>query len=126
MPRDDSDAFQRPPLSREWRLKRNCSLTPGQSAIAYGALCLLICTVALVCVLHGAWMVMAFASLNLIGLGWGLLRYARHATDCERISLTDSTLLIERHGRRTRAAIRPPAGVHPHSLADRATQAARA
>jgi uncharacterized membrane protein len=77
-------------------LKRNCSLTPRQSALAYAALCGASLTVATVFLLQGVWVVLAFSLLELGAVGWALLHYARHALDVERIALGERTLLVER------------------------------
>ena len=100
MPRDQRDHLyeQRPPgpRARAWRLKRNCSLTPRQSALAYGSLCLVISAIAGVFAWRGFWLVLAFAGLDMMALGWGFLHYARHATDCEQIVLSEGMLTVER------------------------------
>jgi uncharacterized membrane protein len=100
VPRDQLDHLfeQRPPAprARAWRLKRNCSLTPRQSAVAYGSLCLVISAIAGVFAWRGFWLVLAFAGLDMMALGWGFLHYARHATDCEQIVLADGMLTVER------------------------------
>jgi uncharacterized membrane protein len=43
----------------------------------------------------GAWLVLPFAGLELLGLGIALLAYARHAADYERVSVTDGMLVVE-------------------------------
>jgi uncharacterized membrane protein len=82
----------------EWRLARNCSLTPAQMFGAY----LMLCTVSLVIALgfswHGASPVLAFAAIELLLVGAALLVYARHATDHEQITLADGSLAV-RHQR---------------------------
>lgn len=80
----------------EWLLKRNCSMSPRQVAIAYGMLCLFTFVIASAFALHGMWVVLAYALLETCGLALALLHYARHATDQEHILLSDSCLLVER------------------------------
>lgn len=81
----------------EWLLERNCSLSPRQLGLAYGIQCFLSFMIAaLVLTLHGAWLVLAFAIIEMAAVAWAFLHYARHATDHEHISLTDSGLLVER------------------------------
>lgn len=80
----------------EWLLKRNCSLTPRQSIIAYAAPCILALIVAVIFTLHGAWYVMTFAILESVLVALLFLHYARHATDREHIVLMEDCLLIER------------------------------
>jgi uncharacterized membrane protein len=83
-------------MKREWLLKRNCSLTPRQSAKAYLLLCAGSLSVALAFALHGVWIVLAFALVELAAVGAALLHYARHALDREHIALSERCLLIER------------------------------
>jgi uncharacterized membrane protein len=80
----------------EWLLKRNCSMSPRQVAIAYGMLSLFTFAIASAFALHGMWVVLAYAVLETCGLALALLHYARHATDQEHISLSDGCLLVER------------------------------
>lgn len=81
--------------SREWVLKRNCSMTPRQLMMVYAALCLVSLTVSGIFTLHGAWYILGFAVLELAAVGLAFLHYGRHATDRERIALNEDTLLIE-------------------------------
>lgn len=80
---------------REWVLKRNCSITPRQLAMVYAALSSVSLAVAVLFTLHGAWYILGFAVLELAAVGLAFLQYGRHATDRERIVLSDDTLLIE-------------------------------
>ncbi|WP_137925968.1 DUF2244 domain-containing protein [Cupriavidus sp. 2SB] len=86
----------RTPLPSNWLMKRNCSLSPRQVAWFYFSIaCFSIAVAAFVTVWHGAWLVLPFASLELAGLGIALLAYARHATDYERVCVTDGMLVVE-------------------------------
>ncbi|MDN4059050.1 DUF2244 domain-containing protein [Massilia sp. YIM B02769] len=105
-------------VAHRWTLKRNCSLTPGQSAGVYALLCSASFAIALVFLLQGVWMVLAFTLVEMTAVGAALLYYARHALDVETIVLTEACLLIERvdAGRREEirldpywTRIRPPA-----------------
>ena len=79
----------------EWLLKRNCSLSPRQLALAYGVLCLLSFSIAIMFTWRGAWYVLVFAVLEMAALALSFFHYARHATDHEHIALIDGCLLIE-------------------------------
>jgi uncharacterized membrane protein len=79
-----------------WILKRNCSLTPRQSAAAYALLCTASFGIALVFLLQGIWIVLAFSLVEMAAVGWALLHYARHALDVERVALTERCLVVER------------------------------
>lgn len=79
----------------EWNLKRNCSLTPRQLALAFVVLFVASALVAGAFLLHGAWQVFLFAMLEMLGVAIAFLCYARHATDHEHIALSDNCLLVE-------------------------------
>jgi uncharacterized membrane protein len=81
--------------SREWVLKRNCSITPCQLATAYSTLCFISLTVAAFFVLHGVWYILGFTLLELAAVGAAFLLFARHVTDCEHIALMENCLLVE-------------------------------
>lgn len=83
-------------MKHEWLLKRNCSLSPRQVAVAYGLLCLFAFAIAAVFAVHGVWFVFAFTLLEMAAVGAALLHYARHATDHEHIALSEGCLLVER------------------------------
>lgn len=80
----------------EWRLKRNCSLSPRQLACAYAMLCLATFGIAVLCALRGAWPVLLFSILEMTVVALAFLHYARHATDQEHIVLQEGLLLVER------------------------------
>jgi uncharacterized membrane protein len=81
----------------QWVLKRNCSITPAQLFGTYLALCAVSLTVALAFTWRGASPVLAFAAIELLLVGVALLVYARHAADCERITLAEGALSVEHH-----------------------------
>jgi uncharacterized membrane protein len=93
---------------REWLLKRNCSISPRQLMLAYSGLCLASLAIAIAFTLRGAWYVLGFSVLELSIVACALLYYARHATDSERIVLSDNSLLVElRQGGQVRSFILP-------------------
>jgi len=81
--------------TREWMLKRNCSLTPRQLGTAYFAVCTTSLLVAIFFAASGAWYVLGFALIEQFGVGVAFLLYARHATDREHIALEENCLLVE-------------------------------
>jgi uncharacterized membrane protein len=83
-------------MTREWTLRRNCSLAPRQVARAYILLCIGSLAVAFGFLFQGIWLVLAFSLFELALVGLALLVYARHATDHERIALSESGLLVTR------------------------------
>lgn len=81
--------------SREWMLKRNCSMSPRQLGLAYLAVCTTSLLVAIFFAVSGAWYVLAFALVEQFAVGIAFLLYARHATDREHIALEENCLLVE-------------------------------
>ncbi|RJF97624.1 DUF2244 domain-containing protein [Noviherbaspirillum saxi] len=82
-------------VSREWILRRNCSITPRQLMMVYAALCTTSLLIAIVFALRGAWYILGFAMLEMLAIGIAFFLYARHAIDREHIALSDGCLLIE-------------------------------
>ena len=107
--------------SVNWRLRRNCSVTPLQLLVVYLMLCGLSLTIGVLFWFQGAPFVIGFTGLELLVVGWAFVVYARHATDGEWISLQGASLVVEREtaGRRERAEferqwvrVEPKAGEH--------------
>ncbi|MDB5775129.1 MAG: hypothetical protein JWP38_1262 [Herbaspirillum sp.] len=82
-------------VSRQWMLRRNCSVTPRQLGYIYAALCCASLGVALLCTWQGAWLVLVFSVLELSAVGAAFLIYARHATDADYLILTPGSLVVE-------------------------------
>lgn len=81
--------------TREWILKKNCSISPQQLAKAYLALCGMSLIVASYFTWQGAWLVMVFALLEMTAVAVAFLYFGRHATDRECIALNDAELIVE-------------------------------
>lgn len=81
--------------TREWILKRNCSIAPRQLAWVFAILCAVSLTVALAFTVHGAWTILVFSVIELSAVGIAFLVYARHATDREYVALLDDCLIVE-------------------------------
>ena len=79
----------------QWVMKRNCSITPRAMMTAYLAMCAVSLAIAAGFWWYGAKTVLAFAGLELLALGAALALFARHAADCETITLADRELAIE-------------------------------
>jgi uncharacterized membrane protein len=94
----------------QWRLKRNCSVTPRQLLAVYLWLCLVSLGIASFFWSVGATLVLPFAVVETIALGIALLVYARHAADAECVSVRQGHLVVEMEtaGRRERVEFRPP------------------
>lgn len=82
-------------MTRVWTLQRNCSLSPRELAYAYALLSGGALAVGIAFLLQGVWQVLAFTLPELGLVGLALLLYARHATDHERIALSESGLVVE-------------------------------
>lgn len=81
--------------SIRWFLKRNCSITPSQLGWLYVSLCMVSLGIGTAFWLHGAFMVLPFAWLELAAVGLAFILYARHASDGEKIELQDGRLVVE-------------------------------
>ena len=93
-----------------WVLRRNCSVTPRQMLGFYLSMCVVSLGIASGFALHGAPVVLAFAGIELLVLGFALLVYARHATDADTLTLSGPSLAVEQSA----------GGDHPHhTLQDR-------
>jgi uncharacterized membrane protein len=79
----------------QWRLLRNCSITPRQLALVYGSLCLVSLLIAAGFFTQGATLVLAFAGVELLAVGVALLVFARHAADHETMTLLGRSLQVE-------------------------------
>jgi uncharacterized membrane protein len=79
----------------QWFLRRNCSLSPAQMAVLYGALSLLSLAIGLGFWAQGATLILPFAGLEMLLLGVAFLAHARHASDGERIFLNGPALVVE-------------------------------
>ncbi len=79
----------------QWVMRRNCSITPRQLVGVYLSLCAVSLVIAVAFWVVGAPTVLAFAGLELVMLGVAFALYARHATDCETITLAGRELAIE-------------------------------
>jgi uncharacterized membrane protein len=89
------------PRALQWRLLRNCSLSPRALIQVYIALCMVSCVIAVGFFLQGATLVLAFAGIELLAVGVALLVFARHAADSETLTLVGRSLQVEQcFGRR--------------------------
>lgn len=85
----------------QWVLKRNCSITPRQLGAVYLSLCLLAAFISAGFWMQGAPVVTLFAGIELLCVGIAMVVYARHAADCEVLTLAGRMLAVEtRHGSR--------------------------
>jgi uncharacterized membrane protein len=82
-------------VRRQWLLKRNCSLGPGRTAIAYAAPCLLLLPATLAFAIQGAWIMLVFGLAQCAAMVLAFLCYARRASDHECISLSEELLVVE-------------------------------
>jgi uncharacterized membrane protein len=80
----------------QWKLARNCSLTPRQMLASYLALCAVALSIGTAFAVSGAPIVLGFAGLELAVVGIALLVFARHAGDRETLTLVGRSLQVER------------------------------
>ncbi len=80
----------------DWRLVRNCSVTPVQLGWMYLSLCAVSLAIATFFWVLGARLVMPFAWLEIVAVGIAFAFYGRHAADGEKISLQGTRLVVER------------------------------
>ena len=88
---------QASPLAWLFELRRNVSITPRQLMSCYLLLCAFSLAVAGGFWLHGVTVVSVFTGIELLAVGGALLVFARHAGDCETITLTDREMSVEQH-----------------------------
>lgn len=84
------------PAGKQWLLRRNCALSPGQLGWWFGTLGLLSLMLAGTFALQGAWPVVPFTMVELAALGTAYVAYARQAGDYERIVVASDRILVER------------------------------
>lgn len=73
----------------------NRSLSLRGMIVAFACLAVLPLAVAFACSLAGAWMVLPFAGLELLGVAYAFYLIHRHAEDYESITITGDRLAIE-------------------------------
>ena len=76
-------------------LKRNCSISPGGMLRVFGLLALGSVGIGTGFALAGAWLILPFAGFEVLALGSAFVVTARHATDFERIEVSNGRLTVE-------------------------------
>ena len=87
--------FQGPGTGICLLLKRNCSITPAGLMWAYGLIAVVTMAIATALAVMGAWPVLPFAGVEIVGLGIAFVLNGRHAADYERIELDKGRLMVE-------------------------------
>jgi len=90
--RDHSESSEK----REWLMRRNCALSPRQLGLWFLAIASVSMVVAMGMVIAGAWVVMPFVCVEILGLATAFVVYARHATDFERVVLQSDGVYVDR------------------------------
>jgi len=80
----------------QWRMRRNCSVTPAQLLSLFATLAVLSLGIAVFFWWQGALLVLPFTLLELLALAVAFRVYARHATDGEVVDLQADGLRVER------------------------------
>lgn len=81
--------------NHEWLLKRNCALSPRQSALWFISLAAVSLSVALMFASLGAWLVVPFAVLEVAGLFAAFYWFSRHAADYEKVRVGRGRVEVE-------------------------------
>lgn len=80
----------------EWRLRRNCSMSPAQSVAVFGVLVgMMLATGVLFWVALDAWPVLVYAFAISVAVGAAFFVYALHAADGEVLTLGHSRLVVD-------------------------------
>lgn len=79
----------------DWRLKRNCSVTPLQLCSIWGVFVVVSLAVAMGFWVQGAVLVLPFALLEILALTLAFVVFARHAADAESISFNGVRLEVQ-------------------------------
>lgn len=80
----------------DWRLVRNCSVSPAQLGWMYLSLCAVSLGIAGFFWAMGARLILPFACMEILVVGVAFAIYGRHAADGERIWLQGGRLVVER------------------------------
>lgn len=79
----------------QWRLPRNCALDPRQTMLGFLALIAFNALVGAAFSWLGYAVILLFVALVHAGFAVALCAYARHATDCETLTLHGGRLTVE-------------------------------
>ena len=79
----------------QWRLRRNCALDPRRTMLGFFALIAFNSLLGAAFSWLGYAVIMLFVVLVHAGFAIALCAYARHATDCETLTLHDGRLSVE-------------------------------
>lgn len=77
--------------------RRNNSLSPAGRLLVVGSLAMVTLAISLAFALHGAWLVLPFAGLEIAVVFLAFRYMERRAGDCECVSLRGDTVIVERH-----------------------------
>ena len=75
--------------------RRNNSLSSFNRLFAFGFIALVSLGIAVAFACLGAWLILPFAGVELLVLGWAFRFCERHARDYERLTINDDVLQIE-------------------------------
>lgn len=82
--------------SRRFVIRRNCSLTWGQTKVAICVISLGPLSVALGFAFAGFWPIVPFAGLELLAVGWCFYHCARSARECEVVTVSGEEIVVEK------------------------------
>jgi uncharacterized membrane protein len=76
-------------------LKRNCSISPAGLLYVFAALSAAALAIGIGFAIAGAWLILPFAGLEVLGMGIAFVLYAKRAADYEKIELAGGRLTVE-------------------------------
>jgi uncharacterized membrane protein len=84
-------------VRRQWSLSRRVSSTPLGVGLALGLVACVAFGIAIGFASMGAWPILPFAGLEILGLAAALVVHARQLGQVEHVSIADDRLVIETH-----------------------------
>lgn len=79
----------------EFVCRRNCSIGPAALAAVFGSMVGLAFVFGIAFAVHGPWLILPFAGLELCAVGAAFFMCARHAGDFERVSVSPRRVVVE-------------------------------
>ena len=84
-----------PDASTEFVFKRNCSISPVALWMTFSSLVAVSFGFGIAFAMHGPWMILPFAGLEMLALGTAFLVCGRHASDFERVVVGAHEVKVE-------------------------------
>lgn len=98
--------YDRPVLTIQ--LSPNCSLSPRGATLFFAGTCALSFSIAGALALRGLWPIFPFAGLEMLVLGWALMRSMRRRHQSQVIIVTEELVAVETHTARRHEQVQFP------------------